>query len=169
MIPVTIEALLVGNAPEQTVVVLRPYLETGPNPRVLPIHIGMAEAVSISMAVEGKVKERPQTHDLTMSIIEELGGHFQRAIIDRVDGMTFFAKVVLEQDGDTIEIDARPSDAIAMAVRADAPIYVEAPVFVASSLPFNARRDRLEEREFEAFHDFVENLDPDDFIGGASE
>lgn len=163
MIPVKVEALLVGSVPGKSVVVLRPYMEENSNSRVLPIYVGMPEAVSISSALENKQSRRPQTHDLTMNIIDELGGKFERAIIDRVDGMNFYAKIVLNQDGDVFEIDSRPSDAIAIALRAEAPIYVEEPVFTAASVVFDNDRNRIDEKELEEFHDYVETLTPDDF------
>ena len=167
MIPVTIEALLVGANQEKSVIVLRPIMETGANPRVLPIYIGKTEAVSINAAIEGKKSERPHTHDLLLSIVDALGGDILRIVIDRVDGMSFYSKVVLEQDGEKIEIDARPSDAIAVAVKAQVPVYVESPVFIAASLPFNSQTNTLEESEIEAFHEYVENLDPEDFSNPA--
>lgn len=169
MIPVAVEALIVGSAPAKSVIMLRPCFETGPNPHVLPIHIGMPEAMSISMAIEDKQPRRPQTHDLSVALIEELGGTIVRAIIDRMDGMTFYSKLVIEQDGDIIEIDARPSDAIAMAIRAHAPLYVESPVFITGSIAFNSEQGQVDEQQIEAFHDYVETLTPDDFKAPGAE
>lgn len=163
MIPVSIETLLIGASQEKSVVVLRPFMETGPNPRVLPIYIGVNEALALSMAVEGKHTERPQTHDLTMNIIEELGGEVLRVIIDRVEGLVFYSRVMLKKDDQVIEVDARPSDALVLAIKADVPVYVEPPVFVAAAVAFNAQRDDLREREFEAFQEYIDNIDPDDF------
>lgn len=163
LIPVSIDALLLGAAPDKSVVVLRPFADASSEPRVLPIYIGMPEALAISMAIEGKTKERPQTHDLTMDLVDALGGKIVRTVIDRVDGMTFYARLSVEQDGTTYEIDARPSDALALSLRAQAPIYVESPVFIAASIPFNAQHDDFKEREIEAFHEYIENIDPEDF------
>ncbi len=169
MIPLTVHALFMGSIPGKSVIMLRPCFETGSKPRVLPIHIGMPEAMSISMALENKQSRRPQTHDLTVAIIEELGGTFLRAVIDRVDGMTFYSKIVLEQDDDIIEIDARPSDAIAMAMRMQAPIYVEEPVFTVAATNFDSSGKRNDEQQIEAFHDYVESLTPDDFKAPGAE
>lgn len=169
MIPVKVEALLVGSVPGKSVVVLRPYPDSGDSNRVLPIYIGMSEAMSISAALENKQARRPQTHDLMMTIIDELGGNFEYAVVDRVDGMSFYAEIVLEQDGDEIEIDSRPSDAIAMALRNDAPIYVEEPVFTAAAVAFNDDNNQIDERELEEFHDYVETLTPDDFTNPSEE
>ena len=163
MIPVSVESLLVGSTSDKSVVILKPYLDNGPNPRVLPIYIGMPEAISISMALEGRRRSRPQTHDLTLAIIEELGANLLRVVIDRVDGMTFYAKIVMEQDGDVIEMDARPSDAIAIAMKAGVQIYVESPVFIAASIPYNSQNGSIDDGELEAFKEYVDNLSPDDF------
>ena len=163
MIPVSIETLLIGSPQEKSVIVLRPFMETGPNPRVLPIYIGVNEALALSMAINGRHTERPQTHDLTMNVIEKLGGEVLRVVIDRVEGLVFYSKVQLQQGDEIIEIDARPSDALVMAIKADVPVYVEPPVFVAAAVAYNAQRDDLQEREFEAFQEYIETIDPDDF------
>ena len=73
------------------------------------------------------------------------------------------ARLVVEQDGTTYEVDARPSDALALCLRMRAPMYVESPVFIAASIPFNAQHDDFKERELEAFHEYIENIDPEDF------
>ena len=92
--------------------------------RTFPIVIGLPEAFAIERRLKGIEIPRPQTHDLLASIVRNLGGQLMEiAITDLVDG-TFFAKLVVEQDGQTIEIDSRPSDAIALGVSEDVPIYV---------------------------------------------
>ena len=166
MIPVTIEALIVGQTPDRAVLVLRPFMETGPNPRVLPIHIGVPEAMAIGAALNPSKSGRPQTHDLLMNLIHAMGGEFMRVIIDRVEGMSFYAKIVVQKGEETIEIDARPSDAIIMAIKADAPVYLEPPVYIAAAVQYNVQRDDLQEREFEAFQEYIENIEPDDFKSG---
>lgn len=164
MIPVSIDALLLGNSFEKSIVVLRPLFATTPDLRVLPIYIGLPEALSIRAALENIKIERPQTHDLMTNIIASLGGYIVRAIIDRVDGLAFYSKLVIQKSsGEEIEIDARPSDAIAMAIRADAPIYVESPVFISSSMPYNPTDHQSMDNDFESFHKFVESLKPEDF------
>ena len=92
--------------------------------RTFPIVIGLPEAFAIERRLKGIEILRPQTHDLLASIIGSLGGQLKEiAITDLVDG-TFFAKLIVEQNGQTIEIDSRPSDAIALGVAEDVPIYV---------------------------------------------
>ena len=169
MIPVKVEALMVGVATNKSVVVLRPWMDNSSTPRVLPIYISTPETMSLSTVVENKPCCRPQTHDLLISMVKELDGHILRVIIDRVEGLTFCACVVVEKDGKVIEVDARPSDAIALALRADVNIYVEAPVFEVASIPFNPVRDNLQDREMEAFRDYVDSLNPEDFIGNSDE
>ncbi len=92
--------------------------------RTFPIVIGLPEAFAIERRLKGIDIPRPQTHDLLATIIGNLGGRLKEIVInDLIDG-TFFAKLIIEQDGQEIEVDSRPSDAIALGVAQDAPIYV---------------------------------------------
>jgi hypothetical protein len=108
---------MVGLSP---VVVLRS--EDG---RILPIYIGLAEAIAIYSALRGDVPPRPMTHDLLVDIITRLNARVDRVIIDDIIDNTFYARLVLKQNDKTIEIDARPSDSIAIAVRLACPIFVD--------------------------------------------
>jgi uncharacterized protein len=92
--------------------------------RSFPIVIGMFEATSISRRVHGEVTQRPLTHDLILSVIENMGGELQDVIISDLQNHTYFAKLRVRQDGELLEIDCRPSDAIPIAVTAKVPIYV---------------------------------------------
>ena len=92
--------------------------------RKVPIWIGRYEAFAISMAMEGEEAERPMTHDLLKIILDRLGGHVERAIIDDLWQETFYAKLTVARNGDIVDIDCRPSDAVAIALRARAPIYM---------------------------------------------
>jgi len=93
--------------------------------RAFPIVIGFFEAAAIDRRLKGHVLPRPMTHDLLASVIEEMGGRLTRIVVTDLKHHTFFANLVVERNGDTIRIDARPSDAIALAVAGDTPIYVE--------------------------------------------
>ena len=105
----------------EQVVVLK---ERGGN-RFLPIIIGISEVTAIKMKISGIQPPRPLTHDLLRDTILQLGASLQRIIITKLEFNTFFAKLVLQtKDGDLREVDARPSDSIAVALRADAPIFV---------------------------------------------
>ncbi len=95
-----------------------------PEARVLPIWIGIAEAQAIALALEGLRPERPLTHDLLLSACNRLGGVVSKVVISDLRDGTFFAELHLTQQGQSTVIDARPSDAIALALRSKAPIYV---------------------------------------------
>ncbi|MCL6495274.1 MAG: DUF151 domain-containing protein [Ignavibacterium sp.] len=101
--------------------------------RRLPIIIGQFEAQAIALEMEGIKPPRPLTHDLLKSVIDNLGGTVVEIIVNELRENTFYAKIVLDVSGLTNEIDARPSDAIALAVRAEAPIYVTETVMEAAS------------------------------------
>jgi len=92
--------------------------------RNLPIWIGQPEALSISLAVDGAATPRPMTHDLMKIIIERLGANVEFILIDDLYNNVYYAKVTMRQDGRAVDIDCRPSDAIAVALRFKAPIYV---------------------------------------------
>lgn len=94
-------------------------------PRMLPIIIGISEVTAIKMKITGIQPPRPLTHDLLRSLITQLGAKLSRVVINRLEFNTFFAKLVVETAAGKIEeVDARPSDSIAVALRADAPIFV---------------------------------------------
>ncbi len=88
------------------------------------IFIGKFEAMSIWLALEGASADRPLTHDLLNNMIDRMGGKVERILIDDLWNNTYYAKVTIGHDGKTIEVDARPSDGIALALRAKAPIYM---------------------------------------------
>ena len=93
--------------------------------RFLPIWIGMFESEAIAMRLQGTVVPRPLTHDLLANVIAELGGDIQYIVINDLNDSTFFARIAIERDGELRLVDSRPSDAIALAVRTQAPIYVD--------------------------------------------
>jgi len=113
------------------VVVLR---EEGAD-RILPIWIGNWEADAIDMAMRGQQPDRPMTHDLTLRLLEALGAQVQQVVLTRLVEKTFYADIQLAQDGKTQQVDARPSDALALAVRAGAPIYVTRSLLAAAGGP----------------------------------
>ncbi len=93
--------------------------------RLLPIYIGIAEAMAIHSALKNQVPPRPMTHDLLVDIIGKLNARVERVIIDDLVDNTFYARIILKQNDHEIEVDARPSDSIAIAVRLACPIYIE--------------------------------------------
>lgn len=96
--------------------------------RRLPIVIGIFEAAAIERRLKGVQIKRPQTHDLLANTIEALGGRLERIVINDLREDTFFAQLVINQDGQTLKVDSRPSDAIALGIANEVPIYVEADV-----------------------------------------
>lgn len=132
------------------------------NRRALPIWIGSAEASSIIRKIENLSVTRPMTHDLIISIIEKVGYKISKVEINDVEKETYFATIFLENedDGKIIEIDSRPSDAIAIAIRIDAPIYVTANVLSNGSVSTDSTKDVQEAEEFK---NFVQSLKPSDF------
>ncbi|MDR1712942.1 MAG: bifunctional nuclease family protein [Coriobacteriales bacterium] len=163
MVPVRIETLVVGIPPSPSVVVLRPLEQELSEPRVLPIWIGPTEAASIGVALEGSPHPRPMTHDFLANIISALRASVTRVVIDRVDGSTFFATVSLESNGETITLDARPSDSIALAVRTLAPLFVDEDVLNTSSFPYIFAKHPDQNATMDEFKQFLDSIKPEDF------
>lgn len=129
--------------------------------RILPIWIGNFEANAIELALENKVTPRPLTHDLLTSIIEILGAKVAKITVVDLQNDTFIASITLiNKDGSSLEVDARPSDAIAIALRNNAKIYANENILkYASSFEEEADKDP----EKKAFKEFLDNIKPDDF------
>ena len=161
-----IESLVVGGGPLASLVVLRSEGsgEDGTAAQ-LPIQIGSFEASAISMGVASREGGRPMTHDLLKSTISALGASCVSVRINDVRGTTFYAQVeLMREDGRQVLVDARPSDAIALAVREEVPVFAEESVLQTASLPdFRGVERDEQERELAEFHDFVETLSPEDF------
>jgi bifunctional DNase/RNase len=117
--------------------------------RTFPIVIGLPEAFAIERRLKGIEIPRPQTHDLLASTIQSLGGQLKEIVInDLLDG-TFYAKLIIEQDGNEVEVDSRPSDAIALGVAEDVPIYVAEHVLSQTESPSDAEDDMDLGEDFE--------------------
>ncbi len=128
----------------------------------LPIWIGMFEAASIAMELQEFKPPRPMTHDLLTTTINVLNGNVKRVVINDILDNTFYATVEIstkDNTADIIEIDSRPSDAIAIAVRTKSPIYVTESVMLKAKM-VNAEKD---EEETKQFKDFIDKINPDDF------
>lgn len=131
------------------------------NRRALPIWIGSAEASSIIRKIENLSVTRPMTHDLLISIIDKVGYKVSKVTINDVEKETYFATIFLEDsEGNEIEIDSRPSDAIAIAIRVEAPIFVTANVLSNGSVSTDSAKD---EEEAEEFKNFIQSIKPSDF------
>ncbi len=145
--------------------------------RYLLIWIGPAEAEAIAMRLGDVQPPRPQTHDLLRNIIDSLGAHVSHVIVNDLNNDTFYARIIIEMNGHNIEIDSRTSDAIALAVRAQVPIYAEEVVLERAGIILDPEQEsglpglreqitRVAPEELEkmsAFKDFIESLDLDDF------
>jgi bifunctional DNase/RNase len=130
LIEMVVESVRVHMLSSRHVVILK----EAQRERFLPIWIGPWEASSIAMRLQGQSPERPLTHDLFASALEELGVTVVRVIISELESETYHARLVLDHAGRTIEVDARPSDAIALAVRTDSPIFAAAAVLETAGL-----------------------------------
>ncbi len=132
--------------------------------RYLPIWIGQAEARSILMKLQNQEFSRPLTHDLAVSLVSELGGTLERIIVTELKDSTFFATLRLEIGGRTVDVDSRPSDAIAIAVRAGAPIFAADEVIEEAAVVFEeAMEDAPAEEVVDKFKDWMNRVSPEDF------
>ncbi len=130
------------------------------NRKALPIWIGSAEASAIIRKIENIAVSRPMTHDLIIQFVEKMGGTIDRIEINDVEKETYYANVYVKKDEEEIVIDARPSDAIAIAIRVEAPIYVTANVLANGSVSCDAAKD---EEEAQEFRNFIQSIKPSDF------
>lgn len=148
---VRVKALLVDTASDAPVVLLE---GTSTN-KVMPIWIGRNEAIAISLKLQGRDFERPLTHDLLQSILQELHQELERVVIDNLQDSTYYATLSIRnaEGGEQTEIDSRPSDSIALALRTGSPIYVVDEIFdeVAMESPFEEDKDYQDSEEFENF------------------
>lgn len=186
MIRMRIKSIIVGGGPIPSGIILRPARDEEGNAynresfeaehkaddlygsscfNELPISMGTVDAACIARSVDGGNRTRPMTHELLWNTIEVLGGMLESVSIRRVEQTTFFATLdVTDANGIPHHIDARPSDALALAVRAHVPILADEMVLEQGGMPdFEAIAKDERAREMSEFHDFVESLSPADF------
>ena len=137
-------------------------LKTADGNKFLPIWIGHPEAAAILMKLQGATTPRPMTHDLVTEMLSQLDAQVVRITVTELRDSTFYAQITVQQDGSEIEIDSRPSDAIALAIRAEAPIFVADRVIEESAIEFEGEEVNEEEIVSE-FKQFLENVSPDEF------
>jgi len=139
--------------------------------RYLPIWIGPWEANAIAMKLQGLSPERPLTHDLLASVLDELGARIREVLIAHLADETFHARIVLEAGGRVFEIDSRPSDALALAVRAGVRIFAAEEVLDRAGVESDATADEesVDEERLSIFRDFVNSLDVDPGTSGQRE
>jgi bifunctional DNase/RNase len=131
--------------------------------RVLPIWIGPAEASAIAMELAGVKFSRPLTHDLVKQVIVGLGGELNRVIITRVEENTYYAELHIHRNNHVIQVDARPSDSIAVALRLDAPIFTEDDLLELTSVDTVETSTSELGDDAESLKKYLEELDPEDF------
>ena len=127
--------------------------------KVLPIWIGTIEAVSIAYAQEGVLHDRPQTHDLLLNMVEALDGTINEVNISNIEENTYFADIILNTINGTVTLSARPSDAIALALRSNIPVTVNQDVFETNSIDLIIDNYN----EIEEFKEFIKDIKPEDF------
>ncbi len=179
MIEMTIDSIRVSLMNYQRVVILKEKMAE----RYLPIWIGPAEADAIAVKLQGVTVPRPLTHDLLNSVIDALGASISSIIVCDLKNDTFYAKIILSVDGGEMEVDSRPSDALALAVRVGVPIYAEDEVLDKAGILIDQETGKPAYQEKEegeaggegrkvseeelkrmsAFYDFINTLDLEDF------
>ncbi len=175
MIEMTIDSIRVSLMNYQRVVILKEKMSE----RYLPIWIGPAEADAIAVKLQGVAVPRPLTHDLLRTVIDALGATVNSIVVSDLKSDTFYAKIILSVGGEQMEVDSRPSDALALAVRVETPIYAEETVLDKAGILLDketgkpvpqeregARGKEINEEELKkmsAFYDFINTLDLEDF------
>jgi hypothetical protein len=168
MIEMTIESIRMSLMNYQRVVILKEKI----GERYLPIWIGPAEADAIAIGLQEVALARPLTHDLLHSVINDLGATVSSIIVNDLANDTFYGRIILETKDKRLEIDSRPSDAIALAVRAQVPIYADESVLDKAGILFEGGKAKLasssevseeELKRLSAFRDLIDSLDLDDF------
>jgi bifunctional DNase/RNase len=140
-------------------------LKTAEGNKFLPIWIGHPEAAAILMKLQSASTPRPMTHDLVTDMLDQLGAQVTRITVTELRENTFYAQITVQQDGSELEIDSRPSDAIALAIRADAPIFAADEVIEESAIEFEGDEINQEdlEKEVSKFKQFLDHVSPDEF------
>ena len=152
-IEMTIKGLMVDPITNMPIVILRDK----EGHRVLPIWVGVFEANAIALQIENVTTPRPMTHDLLKNVIADLRARIDKIVVSDLKENTFFALIYLNVGGEVMAIDARPSDAIALALRTRAPIFVEETV-LDNARPLDLRQKPDSDR----LHQWLDSLDPDD-------
>jgi bifunctional DNase/RNase len=138
-------------------------LKTIDDNRFLPIWIGHPEAAAILMKLQGADTPRPMTHDLIVDMLDQVDSRCERVSVTELRDNTFFAPITLSLNGSEIELDSRPSDALAIAVRLGVPIFVAEEVIEESSIEFE-QGEEDNEQVVEKFKDFLDDISPEDFL-----
>jgi len=160
-IEMNIKGLMVDPVTNLPIVILR----NKDGEKVLPIWVGMFEANAIALQIEKVDTPRPMTHDLMKGLLAHLDAQVTKIVVTELRDNTFYANITVQQNGSEIEIDSRPSDAIAIAVRSDAPIYAAEHVIEESAIEFEGEEVN-EEEIVDEFRKFLDDVSPDQFAVG---
>ena len=165
MVEVEIDSIRVSLMSQHRIVILKDSMSE----RFLPIWIGPYEAEAITVSLQEMEVARPLTHDLLRNVLQTLGGEVQRVNITELRDDVFYARIIVDVNGETLEIDSRPSDALALAVRVHVPIFVDEVVMEeAAAEPEESVEEgegpveEMDEERLEVFKDFVDQLDMDE-------
>lgn len=159
MIEIVVAHLGLDRTTNSPVVVLREK----DGSRVLPIWIGPAEASAIAMKLQEVKAPRPLTHDLLKQVVTGLGGTLRRVFINSVKENTYFAEMVIDRDDHVFQVDARPSDSIALALRLEAPIFTDEKLLNHPAVESEDAADHDSSMTAESLKQYLEKLDPQDF------
>jgi bifunctional DNase/RNase len=141
-------------------------LKTVDGNKFLPIWIGHPEAAAILMKLQGAATPRPMTHDLLSDVLDQIDAKCEKVSVTELRDNTFFASITISMNGSELEIDSRPSDALALAVRTSAPIFAADEVIEESAIEFEGEEVEDQEQVVEKFKDFLDNVTPEDFAQG---
>ena len=148
-------------------------LKTAEGNKFLPIWIGHPEAAAILMKLQSATTPRPMTHDLVTDILTQLDAQVVRITVTELKENTFYASITVQQNGSEIEIDSRPSDAIALAIRTEAPIFAAEEVIEESAIEFEGEGEEVNEDDVQEivseFKQFLEHVTPDEFAEAPDE
>jgi bifunctional DNase/RNase len=158
------------DAEGQHILLLKPVGEAPTDGHVLPIWIGEQEATSTLIALGGDPPPRPQSHDLMKTLLDTVGAHVERVEVTRIDEGTFYAEITLRTASGSFVLDARPSDSVALAIRAKAPLFVADDVLEEAGIPASLVEPADAEgpdgeQTLDEFKEFLEHVDPEDFQG----
>ena len=153
------------DAAGQHIILLKPLLEEPGEGRVLPIWIGAQEATSILLAITGEQAPRPLTHDLMKTLLETVHVQVERVEVTRIEDGTFYADITLATPSGPLVLDARPSDAVALAVRTGARLFAADEMFVEAGIAAEVVEPHTEDEKIDEFKKFLEEVDPEDFQG----
>lgn len=164
MIQAKVSSLALDATTKSPVVVLMPMVESEESKRVLPIWIGHSEAWAIAMELSKLTAARPMTHDLLRSTLETFDATVTRVDITELNDQTFYAMITIERDGEFFQIDARPSDSIAMALKFGAPIYVAEDLFNLQESDKKEEADKMNlTNDPESLQERLRRINPEDF------